>query len=411
MGERYRQAFSWDGVYGRVVRLVERVARPGAVVDLGCGWGAVAEPLSELGFHYVGLDLDQAGLDDLRSRGFEAHELDLRAFGDLTACLRQAVGDREVSAVLLLDVLEHVPETAELLSALGEAVESLGGPRIVLSVPNVAHVDLGAKLVSGRWDVTPTGLLDETHVRFFTSATLDTAMGRHGFAEVARDDFALHHSDQHFPGDHPALADAAPLAGLLRHARALADGHGEVNQFVRAYERASGAVPETGPEPEPPFLTVVVRTQGSRPESLLETLVCLAAQTVDDLEVLLCVHSSHPEVAGRVRSLVAGFARDFTERVEVLEVEGGPGPPAQRGARSGRRALRGLPRRRRRRDRELGRVLPGGGWTRCPGGSCAASPSTVAWPAPTTPPPALRTSPSAGSRRLTPRPSTFSSTS
>jgi hypothetical protein len=72
-----------------------------------------------------------------------------------------------------------------------------------------------------------------------------------------------------------------------------------------------------------PFLSVVMRTQGLRRATLEEALTCLAAQTVDDFEVLLAVHSDEPDALAGVHDLVAGFTDGFRKRIDVQPVTGG----------------------------------------------------------------------------------------
>ena len=50
----------------------------GVVLDLGCGYGHVSEPIRDLGLTYVGLDIDREALTDLEQRGFEVGTLDLQ---------------------------------------------------------------------------------------------------------------------------------------------------------------------------------------------------------------------------------------------------------------------------------------------------------------------------------------------
>jgi len=322
--EHYRLRFAWDSTYGRVVGLLADLqVAPGLVLDLGCGYGPAAEPLRERGFDYVGCDLAGEGRADLAARGFAAHEVDLEDVAALGDRLRAIVAGRRVAAILLLDTLEHLRDTDAFLDALGELSLDMDRPHLLVSVPNVAHYDVGAKLLMGRWDVTPTGLLDATHVQFFTEGRLIGDLARRGWRQVQARDLALYHSDQHFPADHPALQEGAPLHDLLLDLRRRVDGTANVNQFVRAFAhlRVGDAEP---PAPVPtPFASVLVRTQGLRPDSLLEALTCLAAQTVDDFEVLLLVHTSDTAVLGRVRDLVALFAPQFAARVRVLQVKGG----------------------------------------------------------------------------------------
>src|SRR2546426_12309442 len=105
---RYRFAFVSESPYGHSVRLVERHVAPGSVVlDLGCGFGAVAEPLRELGFTYLGTDLNPLGLEDLRARGFETATVDLRDTATLGDRLAGLLAGRRLGAVLALDATEH----------------------------------------------------------------------------------------------------------------------------------------------------------------------------------------------------------------------------------------------------------------------------------------------------------------
>ncbi|HEX4217945.1 MAG TPA: glycosyltransferase family A protein, partial [Acidimicrobiales bacterium] len=121
--------------------------------------------------------------------------------------------------------------------------------------------------------------------------------------------------------------------------RAAADAFGLVNQFVRAYRFEPVALPAAteaavdgmppveatggGTGPVPPFLTVLTRTQAERPDMLAEALACLAAQTVDSLEVIVLVHSEAAADVASVRTLVADFADEFASRVRVEQVTGG----------------------------------------------------------------------------------------
>lgn len=71
------------------------------------------------------------------------------------------------------------------------------------------------------------------------------------------------------------------------------------------------------------FLTVIVRTQAKRWEQLQDSLLCLAAQTDQDFEVLLMLHEVSLEDESRVRGLIAAFPEAFASRVRLQTVQGG----------------------------------------------------------------------------------------
>ena len=327
MAERYEFSFTWDSPYGLMARLLESHVGPDQVIlDLGCGYGAIAEPLSELGYEYVGCDVDPMALESLRSRGFETHRIDLTDLEDFADKVVKVVAERRVGALIMLDSLEHLPDLQGFLAELRASMVRLDHPLLGLSVPNVGHFDVGAKLVMGAWDVTPAGLLDETHLQFFTEHRLLSVLRARGWFQLAGNDVVLHHSDQHFPPDHPVLADGTPLRNLLwQLRRRIGDGL-TVNQFVRLFSLTSADIASRG-EPEPgsagPFLSVLVRTQGFRMPSLLEALTCLAAQTDDDFEVQLLVHTSRSQLFDDVHRLVGSFAPTFAHRVRIRQVPDG----------------------------------------------------------------------------------------
>ena len=77
---------------------------------------------------------------------------------------------------LALDVLEHSADPEGLLADLASRLRP-GGTALV-SVPNVAHWSMRASLLAGRFDYAERGILDRTHLRFFTRATfLDLLAG------------------------------------------------------------------------------------------------------------------------------------------------------------------------------------------------------------------------------------------
>jgi len=346
----YRFSFSWDGPYGHAVRLVERHARRGVVLDLGCGYAAVADVLRDAGWEYVGGDRDADAVADVVSRGLEAHVVDLAMGEGLAGKLAGLLAGRPVGAVMMLDIIEHLPDPSAVLSELAELSWSLASdgndaPVLVTSIPNVAHFDLAAKLVGGRWDVTPSGLLDRTHLQMFTEQRVGAELGRFGWQECGRDDVVMEHSDQWFPLGHPFLVEGGPVHDHLRSLRSAADPNMAVNQFVRAYRLSESSsssdrhsalsasdrqsplpatdfAPAEVPAVDPPFLSVLTRTYGTRPSMLAEALTCLAAQSFEDLEVIILVHGDDSGALESSRALVNSFEGGFASRVRVEQVHG-----------------------------------------------------------------------------------------
>jgi glycosyltransferase involved in cell wall biosynthesis/SAM-dependent methyltransferase len=326
---RYAFEFAWDSTYGIAAKMLDDVSRPGLVLDLGCGEATFAQPVTELGREYLGVELDQGSVDRCREAGLDVHLADL-ANPDTDAVhdrLVELVDGRDVAAISLLDVIEHLVDPARVFADLARLVERLGGPTLVVSIPNVTHIDIATKLLLGRWDMTTTGLLDDTHVTFFDHARVDALPAAAGFVEIDRRDKQMTVTEQEFPLDHPAVSRATTLRQFAEAVRALPDEHRDTYQFVRAYrfdaaaaiEQVPGATTSKGPQP---FCSVLVRTQGGR-ASIDDALTCLAAQTDRDIEVIVAVHSDDVDVVAAVEARIARYASAFQRQIVVLPIPGG----------------------------------------------------------------------------------------
>jgi 2-polyprenyl-3-methyl-5-hydroxy-6-metoxy-1,4-benzoquinol methylase len=93
--------------------------------------------------------------------------------------------DREVPAlegrfdtIVYADVLEHLADPLAVLVALNRAVKPDG--EVIISVPNVAHLWIRLSLLAGHFDYMDRGVLDRTHLRFFTNRSLLTLVSAAG---------------------------------------------------------------------------------------------------------------------------------------------------------------------------------------------------------------------------------------
>jgi methionine biosynthesis protein MetW len=146
-------------------QVVQLVGSGHEVLDVGCADGDVGRLLQESGNRVSGLDRDEEAAEKARA------DLERVVVADLdTSSLLDHFEAASFDVVVLADVLEHLREPER---ALREATELLReGGRLVLSVPNVAHGALRLALLQGRWSYTETGLLDRTHLHFFTRSSL-----------------------------------------------------------------------------------------------------------------------------------------------------------------------------------------------------------------------------------------------
>src|SRR3990172_8248055 len=92
--------------------------------------------------------------------------------------------------ILCSEVLEHLSRPDRLLLQLRDFLQPTGAILVVL--PNVAFYKTRLSLLRGKWDYTDEGILDRTHLRFFTKHTAEMLLTDSGFRIVANK--ATHYS-------------------------------------------------------------------------------------------------------------------------------------------------------------------------------------------------------------------------
>ncbi|MBN1363949.1 MAG: glycoside hydrolase family 99-like domain-containing protein [Syntrophaceae bacterium] len=91
--------------------------------------------------------------------------------GDIEQYLwKDAFAGRQYDFVLFADVLEHLRDPWSVLKEAGQFLKADG--RIIISLPNIAHVQIIASLYNNDFSYSSAGILDKSHLRFFTEPTI-----------------------------------------------------------------------------------------------------------------------------------------------------------------------------------------------------------------------------------------------
>ncbi len=162
-----------DEVVGVLSSMIPRNAR---VLDVGCGTGSVSvHVMANTGARIVGVEPDPRRAALARERG-----LDVRA----ELLTENLVGQMEpFDVVMFADVLEHLADPFSLLCIAKAALAPEGS--IVASVPNTAHWSVRSDLFRGRFEYRKWGIMDATHLRWFTSSSLRFLFESAGFSVQA----------------------------------------------------------------------------------------------------------------------------------------------------------------------------------------------------------------------------------
>jgi 2-polyprenyl-3-methyl-5-hydroxy-6-metoxy-1,4-benzoquinol methylase len=195
--------------HSQIVRRIPRYAR---VLELGCGDGSMSRLLQQrCEASIIGIErnpqaawraqwyCDYVFNEDLD----DPHSLD-------------ALEGEKFDIVTLVDVLEHLQHPAALLERLKPLLLDEG--LVLLSVPNVAHASVRLELLGGNFRYESAGILDATHLRFFTAASLQGFLQEAGYT-VLDMDYTWHDMPDN------VIAEYLQAAGLQATPEALAAFH------------------------------------------------------------------------------------------------------------------------------------------------------------------------------------------
>ena len=144
-------------------RLVVEGIPPGSrVLELGCATGYMGKVLArEKDCQVVGLEIDAEAITQCEG----TYERTVVAnLSDPNSIDWEALGDFD--AIIASAVLEHIVDPETVLRLAASQLRSPGV--VVVNLPNIAHWTIRKELLLGHWVYTDYGILDRTHLRFYT---------------------------------------------------------------------------------------------------------------------------------------------------------------------------------------------------------------------------------------------------
>ena len=158
-----------------LIRLIRRYAkRGGTLLDLGAAGGELGGAVRDHFSKSVGFEFQLDCAADLNPRFDHIVITDLETLTRLPA---------NVDAIVLADVIEHLRDPAALLRLAGSALARDG--YLFVSVPNIANITVRLGLLFGVFEYRDRGILDNTHLRFYTKRTIRRELENAGFKIVA----------------------------------------------------------------------------------------------------------------------------------------------------------------------------------------------------------------------------------
>jgi 2-polyprenyl-3-methyl-5-hydroxy-6-metoxy-1,4-benzoquinol methylase len=132
------------------------------LLDVGCARGHLSSALQKQGWDVTGIEYDSHDAQVAQEAGIAM------IVGTAESVLSNMVDTFDV--IVFADVLEHFVEPLEVLTMAKRRLKP--GGRIVISIPNVAHLTVRLQLLLGSFNYTDRGILDRTHLHFYTKRSL-----------------------------------------------------------------------------------------------------------------------------------------------------------------------------------------------------------------------------------------------
>jgi 2-polyprenyl-3-methyl-5-hydroxy-6-metoxy-1,4-benzoquinol methylase len=149
-----------------ILDALAREENPVRILDVGAASGYLGKIWRGRGHYVAGIEYDAAVAEKARQYydAFQVADVETFAFPYR----------REFDYIVFADVLEHLRDPAAVLRRCIPALKDSG--KIIISVPNIANWVIRLSLLLGKFDYMEKGILDRTHLRFFTLRSLKQMM-------------------------------------------------------------------------------------------------------------------------------------------------------------------------------------------------------------------------------------------
>lgn len=162
-----------------VARLLDWLPRQSTVLEIGPATGVMTKLMhEERAAKVTALEIDPEAAAQARPW---CERLIVGSIED--PAIQRELKDQRFDVIVCADVLEHLTNPWAVLSYLTSLLRPDG--EVLISIPNVGHAGVLAELFSGHFRYRRDGLLDETHLRFFTRASVEDLLARAGLEALS----------------------------------------------------------------------------------------------------------------------------------------------------------------------------------------------------------------------------------
>lgn len=142
------------------------------VLDVGCAEGYFAKELQKKNCSVWGIEIDSYAAKKAKKFCKEVFVRDIDKINTLP--LKKGFFDY----ILLLDIIEHLKDQLSLLKFIQLYLKK--GGSIIISTPNIAFISIRLGLLTGHFDYQKMGIMDKTHLHFYTKTSLQEIIKNSG---------------------------------------------------------------------------------------------------------------------------------------------------------------------------------------------------------------------------------------
>ena len=145
--------------------ILELIEDNSSILDIGAGNGILAQVLRKSGKSFQ--------IDGIEPCA-KACEIAAPYYRNLYQGYIQDYIDKinfeDYDYIVMADLIEHVSDPLDLLQNISDQISAK--TKVIIDVPNVSFASVRLSLLKGIWDYSDSGLIEKTHLRFFTKKTL-----------------------------------------------------------------------------------------------------------------------------------------------------------------------------------------------------------------------------------------------
>lgn len=192
------------------------------VLEIGCGWGKMTKYLKEnLNCQICIIEVDEEIVEKALPYCNKSYIGKIE--GDVEKNIWFDKINKKFDYIILADVLEHLINPEEVLNKCSKLLDKNG--KIWISIPNIGHNSVLIDLLQDKFIYRDLGLLDKTHLRFFTESSLEDMINRCGLKIFKKDNLENAVSCTEFNNNYSQLPKEISNFLITRK-------NGEVYQFV-----------------------------------------------------------------------------------------------------------------------------------------------------------------------------------